>query len=181
MSLERRYIDGEGWKTVTSDPGGFVAQVSVELDADEILHLPSTPAEIVPTPGAGKRLLLVAGYVRSAFANGYGNIDSPAGPLLGGTGMLFTHGQDDSDASIMRSLSFFGSADVREFATAAGSITAQPDNAHADPSAGDDQSDKSLYLVVRNNNGDFTGGHASNRLLVSIAYMTIDVVSGEFV
>lgn len=156
-------------------PLSQIYQATVVLDNDQILHLPSQPIEIIPAPGITKFIVPFHYVVMSKVVGGlvYTNL-TVTPPFWNNCALLFTYGDDDNDASTYLP-AFMGSAGTRVgWATAPANVTTEvtPWVVAASPLA---FADKPIKILIRNDDGDLTGGGVDNTLTVNAFYTIIDV------
>lgn len=175
------------WDTSTpgqvsaSSSGGssLLHQATVTLTDDDIKSLPTTSIEVVAAPGTGQILIPQVAFIRLSAGTAYTNVTG--GPIeFGGNGFLLTYGNDDSDATTYGDPGLFAQTTIREATLTPSQISVTSDVALTDGTSSGDLSDKELRLVLRNTDGDLTGG-GSRTLLVSVAYFIIDTSTGAFV
>ncbi len=149
---------------------------TVTLDDDQIKSLPTTPVEVVPAPGEGKRLLIVAAtLLLDNTANPYTNVDDNA---------LFQIRYGTSgEASFYFDLQFsMKHPNAQPVIADAGifSITDTGSRYGNSPYGWQDYRDgienKSFSLTAINgSSGDFDGGDPANSLKVTVYYAVIDL------
>jgi hypothetical protein len=153
---------------------------TVTLTDAQIKALPSTPVEIVPAPGAGKALIPFQIVLRMSIATAYANIGDKAG--IADTLFAFTPLANGSGDWVTASL---GGTNKVAYALLAPYLYdgAEGIVAPARPNASTDVvANQPIALQCSNFNGEeytdlgnFTGGHASNTLKVTVFYTIIDV------
>ena len=165
----QRFVPGAG-----GGGGGFLRQATVSLTDAQIKALPTTPVEIIAAPGAGYAVMLLPHWLGSVLQldttpGAYTNVSATAAVRFNGqVGFIEWLGLDDlltygADAVMYPSVINFG----------AGGGTVQ-ETALAENSA---------ITVDANNDGqgNFTGGHASNELTLSLVYLVLDLATNAFV
>lgn len=163
-------------------------QRSITINNSEILTLPSAPVAVVPETetlnyvGKITRLpIIVRGALHWDVWEGtpYGNITAPnLGIFIGndalGVGPVST---------TIDSLTFFNvAASSPLFAFGSGANTPGGNNPLAASEWAMDGSnhDNGLYLGLQFNAGNLTGGHATNRMRVSLVYLIYNLQTGLF-
>jgi hypothetical protein len=146
---------------------------TVELTDAQIKALPTTPLEVVESPGVGRLLRLVSGFYKLHLIVDYENLDAVFPSLF------LRHGGSSALHSLPASASGFldwgGPADVVAWMTPFfGAVSGSPVEG-----VGYDLNDiaNSPFLVSADNgfSGDFTGGDTANTLQVTVYYTIIDV------
>lgn len=155
-----------------------IRKAVVELTDAQIKALPTTPVEIVPSPGAGKVLLFIRGLVIvDATAADYTNIDADGSYLtIGytGGGENTTYVINDAGASLTQ-LSALLTGNVRavsilplfNFLDGWG-----PTNNSVPTEANLEAANIEVFAV---NGGNFTGGNAANSMKCIVLYTVVDV------
>lgn len=162
-----------------------VYQLKTVLTDAQIKALPTTPVQLVPAPGAGKILIFHSAVVsKPAFTTPYGNTADFDGIYIG----LVDSGVDrgwwkDSSSNGLDDLGqLLGSADnsARIFydgvatdiaGTALDSIFQRARTI----SFNGNGINQPLNILGQTSNGNFTGGHASNTLEVTVFYSIVDL------
>lgn len=154
-------------------PAPLLKAATVVLTDAQIKSLPTSPVAIVPAPGAGKSIFLVAAFVSVNSAGGaYSNID------VGFSGLVVGHGNYATIASIYINTSgFLETAHKKSALVTVGSVN---DGGGLPPwsqvSFTSLLENAALYFIGDNSSsGNFTGGHASNTLKVTVWYVEVDV------
>lgn len=151
-----------------------VYQRKTTLTDAQIKALPTTPVELVPAPGADKLLAISKIAVGRLNDSGgiYTNLDDTAASFFT---VAFGEGYDDDasynflnlDSMIGNDLSTFGSGSV---------LIWHSYNIESFQRVLPVVINKGLFCHVGNNGlGDFTGGHASNTLEVTVFYSIVDL------
>lgn len=154
---------------------------SVTLNDAQIKALPtvnggSSGLEIVPAPGPGKIILFMNALVSCDTTEGiYENIDVAAGAKFGLTATV--------DSSLVVRESLGALSDWLQFE--ANTFVLFPSKSNFDNGLGnlvpppveelDGLENVSLKFHMTNTTGDFTGGHASNSMKITVIYTIIDV------
>lgn len=152
------------------ETGGATEQTvlsrTVTLTNAQIKALPTTGIELVPAPGAGKMILPLDGVASFSGSSAYTNVHADASLNVMWTGFnahrwaafsLLTFGADGVLPlnSVNNSVDPIGTSDAE--------VPSEFDNA-------------SLKISASNPGlGDFTGGHASNTLKVTLLYTVVDL------
>jgi len=152
---------------------------SVILTDADIKALPTTPFELIETPGTDKRIALVnADLYIDASAGAYTNINAESsGALRIGTNDISSYFTSDSGPTGTRLADFLGNAAIKQATLLPASV---PDivsgwmNLPNIISAADSLLDEPLELYVDNDtSGDFTGGNVANSLKITVAYLVL--------
>jgi hypothetical protein len=140
-----------------------VYQTITTLTNAQIKALPTTPVEVVASPGANKAIVAIRGLARLEWVADYTNVDVGAEMQIDGLGPL-------TDVAGLLALGHSSSAFFVPTArsTAVGTFIAA-ESGWAD----EDYIDRPFVLAAVNT-GDFTGGNAGNSLKVSMLYTVID-------
>ena len=168
----------------TSVGGGDTVQTvysrTVTLTDAQIKALPTTGVEVVPAPGAGQAIMpLFAVLVLDTSANYYDNIDAAASLQVGADRMNSL--LESSGAGSAGSVSGFLQAGAPYYAIL---LPAQRTMAvAASPSGGmvgfsgssDDIQDAIMVIASNGAAGNFTQGHASNVMSITVHYTVIDL------
>ena len=153
-------------------------QATVTLTDAQIKALPTTPIEVVAAPGANKLLALIEAILLRKFAAGaYTNI-TDANLYLSDVdkSYIWTPATAGANASTV-----FGAADKFTIltpnaqGTSGGNLLATAYSGYALTEA----VNKAMYLAT-DVASDFTGGHANNTLIVSVAYLVLNTSTGEY-
>lgn len=155
-----------------------IFQRKVILTDAQIKALPTTPFEILPTPGEGKMIKYVSGMmVLDTVAGAYTNVGATTA-----SGYYLTY-EGGADASNYNMLSIFYQAGQLRFVP----NISTPFNKNPDGNLLDTFTlvsnvvNKNLTLSVYNDDGadndagDFTGGHADNTLEVTVFYSIVNL------
>jgi hypothetical protein len=162
---------------------------TVLLTDAQIKALPTTPVQIVASPGASKVNIPLMTALRITGTTGYTNIPADFGELwlawAQGAARAGVMIKDNSAAFLANFTAFFNNVSLpwpinqmlmpsaRIFDPAA-ELFLQPDDAT------ELIVDASLDLFCQTGAGDLTGGDAGNRLRCSVAYITWNLTTGEF-
>lgn len=145
-----------------------VQQATVTLTDAQIKALPSTPVEVVGTPASGKAYVLVNVTLNGSFVAAYTNLTGHGWWEDLGLYAQGTYGSGQvSD--------FTGLDGFLNYTSDRGLVTLGPYQWMKRPASA-----ASFELVALNDTGDFTGGHASNTLTVSVLYYVLDLSTGLF-
>jgi hypothetical protein len=152
--------------TISGDEGTLplsVVQTITTLTNDQIKALPTTPVEVVASPGANKAIVAIRGLARLDWVADYTNVDAGAEIQIDGLGPL-------TDVAGLLALGHSSSAFFVPTArsTAVGTFIA------AESGWADEDYIDRPFVIAAVNTGDFTGGNAGNSLKVSILYTVID-------
>lgn len=175
------FIDDDGIVTVSTlgDLSGvsgvsMMRTISILLTNAQIKLLPTTPVEIVPTPGAGKAIHVISGQMRAdCRAGAYTNI---SGYNAVEVGVLNAFGTNTITASGLLGSAFYNVAVIAPFYLVGsgdyeGELT-------LGAFGGEVILDEDLPLNVigyNASNANFTGGHDNNSLKVTVYYTIVDV------
>ena len=174
---------GQFYLQVNVDGLGINSQVpitvskTVTLTNDQIKSLPSIPFVILPAPGSGRRIIVIAARILVNNTLGvYDNVDPALQVYLrlqGGVHGLAVSGLLDV-GWILADGSEVGVADTYGdyFTTTEGNLLRGNSGYASDF--------ENLPLVLRADNGsppdtNFTGGHAGNTLKVSVSYVIVEL------
>lgn len=164
-------------------PGGasLVHQTTVALTDEQIKALPTTGVAIVPAPGANKVIELLHGFVTADCAAGA--YTTPLGAyiqLLYGTSPIAAY----VDASgFIDALALLSNASVRRSRIPALWFSPQTSGAEDflfGQFSGDPTNQPLTLADAYNGVSNYTDGHASNTLKVSVAYMILNVATGVY-
>jgi hypothetical protein len=152
--------------TISGDEGTLplsVVQTVITLTNDQIKALPTTPVEVVASPGANKAIVAIRGLARLEWVADYTNVDVGAEMQIDGLGPL-------TDVAGLLALGHSSSAFFVPTArsTAVGTFIA------AESGWADEDYIDRPFVIAAVNTGDFTGGNAGNSLKVSMLYTVID-------
>lgn len=144
----------------------------ITINNDNFKTLPSTYIEVVAAPGAGKIILPISGYFTlDTSAGAYTNLESNSASLV------LTYGDWEYEAS--NYIPMPSNAEINFALFGKPGVTNQIldlplyTNWVFAPQSG--VSNQPIKVVAYNNNGDFTGGHASNTLKVTLYYVVADL------
>lgn len=157
---------------------------TVVLNDAQIKALPTTPVELVPTPGPGKFIMPLNAILTAHLVSDYTNIHATRADIRvwdGGSGNMelcpaLNAGEPDNKAHVTALLApGVGPADRQTWmgfyafysATDLGTTT----YTNAVPKANNE--DKALLLRLGNDNGNLTGGNAANTLTVTVLYCVL--------
>ena len=164
--------------------GSILHQATVTLTNDQIIHLPTTPIELIPAPVAGTVLIPVAGaYILDTTAAAYTNVATPDSALGIGTSFI-------GFGNVLNSSGDLGSiTDLTDF-LAAGSVvmfrfcanTATVDGASNEQAWAEFPPAPVAINVMMVNAaaGNLHDGDPANTMIVSVAYLTLNYTTGQF-
>lgn len=156
---------------------------TVTLTNDQIKALPTTPIEIVAAPGAGKYIFPMACIIETDFSHGIlDNVSSGLSIDLGSSDIVLTFGDNVVNAcravpiALLNGIGNLKNVSVCEpVQPTYPRVPAETDtwaNVFGYPENDFDQIENlALKLSADNADGNFTGGHASNSLLVRVYYV----------
>jgi len=151
------------WKRVSLSGGdsGVIKTKTVTLTNAQILALPSTAIEIIPSPGANKILVPSLVTISWKYISGYTNLDNANvaiqwGAVPGGT------------ASIIILQSAWGIL----FGDNLDDIISYPSDQNAIYQS---QSNNPISVTAANGAGNFTGGNPVNIMKVTVLYTSVDL------
>jgi hypothetical protein len=180
------------YRLLQGESGGeeMIHSGTAELTDAQIKALPTTPVQIVASPGASKINIPLMTALRITGTTGYTNLGIGVSELwlawAQGAARASLLIKDNTPAGIANFTAFFNNSSIpwpinqmlmpsaRVFDPAA-ELFLQPDDAIADLNV-----DASLDLFCQTGVGDLTGGNAANRLRCSVAYITWNLTTGEF-
>lgn len=153
-----------------------VYSASDTLTDAQIKALPTTPVEIVPAPGAGKRYQLIGGSLKiDSTAGAYTNFSEDAGDGF----------NIEAGNMVLSSLADFavvgwllGEAQSSTFEIAGPYMTkpATGSRVSTNGSATADYENGAMVLTCNNGElGDFTGGHADNTGSITVIYFEVSL------
>lgn len=145
----------------------------VVLTHSQIAALPTVPVEIVPAPGVGRAIELVQAYAVSNWypIDQYSNI-SHEGFLT----FALWYGDKEYQASDWGNISPFGNNINKPMWRFLPWLAVASDSTRALRLSANYIDNLPLLLRVTNGaNGNFTGGHASNTLTVTVFYFLVDL------
>lgn len=151
----------------------FIRKATVTLTDAQILALPTTPIEIVPTPGADKNLMLIAAYIKTHIVVPYANLDTNPRYI-----QIF---DNDGDAmSIPTSYSdtyaLLTTDNSRTILTPTTLWNKNIDGTNYNtPNSFHTFDNQPLLLTCVNTDGDFTDGDPANTLKITVLYYVIDL------
>lgn len=143
----------------------LIKQARRVLTDEQIKALPSTPIDIVPSPGANRILVPVTVLVVVSKVAIYTNVDAGASLYMGyESSGAATTGPGNTDGH------FVFDTDTIPL------LVPQPIDFGVTSDALSNYTDLALTLIGFNTGaGDFTGGDAANTLTVTVLYMVVDV------
>lgn len=155
-----------------------VYELSTTLTDAQIKALPTTPIELVEAPGDGKVIKFQGAIIVTNFVSGYTNITAATG-ANDSCAFLCVLGNFATELSNYANNNSILTDNVRRGAT----LTPQQYYRDGQSTfvleervwALDDMMNLPLNLACYNNAGDFTGGHASNTLKVTVFYSIVDL------
>lgn len=161
-------------------------EVSVTLDNSQILTLPSSPVVVVPETETinysgtfTKVPIIIRGAIHWVVREGtpYGNINVPNFGIFLGNDALGV-----GPVSYTYVTTFFNTDDFQALLPfGISSVCLNGLIPKMDPWQMKDSShDNGLYLGIQFNVGNLTGGHATNKLRVSLVYQVYNLLTGEF-
>lgn len=175
----RKAVNGVAadWETLEVSEGGggggesLIQEVTVVLNDTQIKDL-QNGTEIIPAPGVGKAIVLVAGFVRSEIiGDGYSAID---------VSCVLLHAIGKYRTNILKLQQILGQNDrvgwfqIPYLALGTGAFDGEivsPDNINSDP-----VENKALLIQDEwSGGGAATGGNAANKLHVTVYYIIADV------
>lgn len=145
-------------------------KITVFVSDDKIKSLPSGDGVVlIPSPGTHKAIVFMFAVLDSDFSVAYTNVNVDASLRVSGVGGSF----DVSNGCIPSLFEIAGRVVTtlypRQYADGTSPVTSSGYGLSTSPGYG-------LYLVADNgNDGDFTGGDESNRVIVTIFYEVIDL------
>lgn len=170
------------WTAIGSGGGGGLSSSSVLITNAQILTLPTTPVQVVAAPGAGKYLVPIMGVIEKDWVLGigsYGNI-TDSSLNQGSTDFVITYGDNDFNAFRplpIPTLAFGGLRMVIncapvQFISDPVVVTDQLFAQGYDFGGGTPIENKAFKLASDNAGGNFTGGDAGNKFVVTVYYQT---------
>jgi hypothetical protein len=179
MTRDESAVEGWSWQTPAEGGGGFLHQATVTLTNDQIKALPTTAQTLVAAPGASKIIVPNRVVLSLSTAGGYTNVDA---------GMYLVALFDTADASTYTqgAPTPFGAATTAVWILNGGGGVVDGETGAMystgySASLGTAAINTALTLLMLNGSaGDLTAGHASNTLTVSVAYMILNLATGEF-
>lgn len=151
------------------------------LTNDQIKHLPSLSIEVVAAPGVGKYLFPFMAVVETDFSFGdYTNI-SDESLVLGASDIVITLGENAANMFRAIPMAALGPTQSKRVASVVAPVQpTYPRSAATDDTWGNsfgflsngfDRVENLHWTISADNaGGDFTGGHASNWMLVKVFY-----------
>lgn len=179
------YDENKDWlddsrQQAASGGSGILHQATVTLDNDQIIALPTTAVEIVSALGEGKAIFPVLVQLRCAAVVDYSAIDAGAVIAInnGGNVGILSEGVNSSVTGLLVP------GDPVDAANAFISLLQRDgDTTFVTGISGYYDSDignKPLKIQTMNGGHNFGGGDSANTLVVSVAYMIFNTVTGEF-
>lgn len=159
---------------ITPNNFSLVKQASITLTDAQIKALPTTPVEIVAAPGAGKLLVSLYDLLSFDWTADYTNIDS--GALIGVADGLMINVAETPDGAVSSLIASGGDRFVWLIPMHAVN-SGEPQSL----TGYDNTSLNQPIAIFAGNIGDFTSGHPSNTLRVSVLYAVLDFTTGQFV
>lgn len=151
---------------------------SVELTDAQIKALPTTSVAIVPSPGPGKALVFMRGFVELTLAEVYTNVNAVAVMTVGPDGQGGSNFIPVGDGNFLD----LGAGTWVGFLTpkAAPGYPIAEQIGESVGSSITNWEDKAIWIGAlnpypTNADGNFTGGDAANILKVTVLYTIIDV------
>lgn len=175
VGLRPRMVVGEGyvWELESEDclPLLFVRQRSTVLSNAQIKALPTTAVEVLPPPAENQAYVLVSATFLGTFPVSYGSLE---GQGFGEDLQIYYDGDGGGGrVSEGTGLSGFFDADPDYQIL----VTVGPGQYFPRPPL----NAKFTVRVTNGGSGDFTGGNDANTMVVTIAYLVIDLTTGQFV
>jgi hypothetical protein len=154
------------WAPATAASGlAPVHQATRELTDAEVKALNATPITVAPAVGLNRLCIPVAGVMRRVFRSAYTNVNGAAtiylADSLAGTTVL----SNSVDADFL-------------IATSAAIATFNPANLYEATRAALENA--GIAVMSTNSAGAYTGGHADNRLVVSVSYLVLNLETGRY-
>lgn len=150
---------------------------NVVLTDTQIKALPTTPFELIASPGVSSRISLInADLYLDASAGAYTNISSSSmGYIRLGSTLVSSYFGDDSSPSSSRLVYFLGQSAIKQATLLPYIIPDIVSGWGNTPNiiTGDLTNDAMELYVDNAGLGDFTGGNAANTLTINIAYMVL--------
>lgn len=175
-----------------SPQSGFLHQGTATLTDAQIKALPTTAVDILAAPGANKLLVPQVVMLHMKWEADYGSINANAVLKVDLNG-TFIAGLHESSLSGVSALLAGGGPDgtwvamtLNQLANATVTSATPNVNPHLHQGAADsgfydaDIVNVPLRISVEGNGGDFTGGDSNNELQISVAYLVLNTVTGEF-
>ncbi len=156
------YVDAKIAAAIAANPGGGAIQsLTVEITDAQFKSLDSTPITIIPAPGSGKAIMLMAWAIVKKFSAGaYGGSGAGSNGLqmyIDGTSNIFSTEIVVQASAATNNLYYDTNKETGEWGFAAPIIE-----------------NKAIELWSNLSN-DMTGGNAANTLNVTVYYAVVDL------
>jgi hypothetical protein len=147
--------------------GYFLPRIATATLIDaQIKTLPSIPVEIVPTPGAGKMIVLLYGLLSTSLVSPYNNVTAAGnnqftyGGVMDASNYNLKYMFDDISANV----AMYSTIQIPSDGFSLGLLQLQSWF-----------EDKSITFSVYNADGNFGGGDPANTIKITVIYHIIDL------